>query len=428
MAPDRPARPRKRRVLALLVGLALAVLLPELAVRVRALVLGRECSRDAFVRAVEGELAVLDGSAVRPAADGKPRKSNGMVLHPYQGFQIEYERERIARDLQAYAAPENAERFEVLVMGGSVAADFGNWCTYVLRPGLEARPWMRGRPVEIQNWSCAGHKQPQHATGLVWLLSQGYRPDVVVLLDGFNELAIGGQNAADGAYPGYPSWFEMRHVSGDASGTGALHFAADFEIERREANAVHQRALRWGAYRSAILGELCLSAVRRHRVEAQRITGEHKDSLLARGNVPDALRGPLWTGTEAQAEDELVATWERCARAMHALCQVHGIEFVHLLQPSAYDPGSKALTVEEQKALDEGPWHQRIRSGYPKLRAASERLRAAGVNSVDLTGMFAEQPETVYRDGCHLVDLGNRLLNERALAELDRRFGGAAAR
>ena len=66
-----------------------------------------------------------------------------------------------------------------------------------------------------------------------------------------------------------------------------------------------------------------------------------------------------------------------------------------------------------------------VARGYPPLQKIGRDLPSQGINYFDLTGIFADHPETLYRDTCcHLNERGNELL----AAEMVRLMAPALAR
>jgi hypothetical protein len=59
--------------------------------------------------------------------------------------------------------------------------------------------------VKVLNFAHAAFKQPQQLTRVAYLFAFGYRPDVVIELDGFNETALAFENGRTLTHPLYPS-------------------------------------------------------------------------------------------------------------------------------------------------------------------------------------------------------------------------------
>ena len=117
------------------------------------------------------------------------------------------------------------------------------------------------------------------------------------------------------------------------------------------------------------------------------------------------------------ALDELRRTaaevWYQGARVLAGLAKRHGAEYYHFLQPNQYVPGAKPLTDEELAKVfrPDRPWAKEVRSVYPLLAEHGRRLREQGVEFFDLSRIFANDRETLYKDDCcHLNERGNELL------------------
>ena len=88
------------------------------------------------------------------------------------------------------------------------------------------------------------------------------------------------------------------------------------------------------------------------------------------------------------------------------------------VQPNQYD-GRKPLSEWElTRAFDErSPFKPPVELAYPMLRERGAALRRDGINFHDLSDLFAETTETIYRDKCcHFNRRGRERLAE-AIAE-----------
>jgi hypothetical protein len=88
------------------------------------------------------------------------------------------------------------------------------------------------------------------------------------------------------------------------------------------------------------------------------------------------------------------------------------------LQPNQYLQGTKPIgAVEAAIALDEkSPMCHGVRAGLPLMQAKASVLTEAGVEFTDLTRVFAEHPEPIYKDACCHVELEGDLILARAIA------------
>lgn len=95
-----------------------------------------------------------------------------------------------------------------------------------------------------------------------------------------------------------------------------------------------------------------------------------------------------------------------------------GIEYIHVLQPTLTDEGSKEVSPDEALILAGGREGTCVREGYPHLRRLGEDLVEEGVEFRDATGTFKGMTERIYRDACHYNRIGNTVLAEALLKPL----------
>jgi hypothetical protein len=283
--------------------------------------------------------------------------------------------------------------------------------------------------VVVESYAHGGYKQPQQLMTLAWLLARGAAPDVVINLDGFNEVTLPRlENLPEGVHPLYPRAWEYRTQGVSDPRFHRLLGEAAWLERRRAALAV--RFSRPVVRRSVAWNFLWRWLDRR----AAGAAGRANERLAAYRTGPRryAAHGPAYAAAGGgQVLADLVAVWERSSLAMHDLAEGAGLRYYHFLQPNQYLPGSKPLTPEERRLAIESDQRYRppVEDGYPALRAAGARLAARGVAFHDLTALFADERRTVYLDDCcHFNGLGNDLV-AAAIAEAilaDVRRGGAA--
>ncbi len=369
-----------------------------------------ELRLDEFVQQLKGlNFIEKDSSATRP------KHSVGMSLHPYEGYQSSQAWTVSDHPEAYYTSQESRETYDILLFGGSVAADFSNRTGSVLVPLLEADPKLAGRKVRIHNRACPGHKQPQHTMNLAWAISLGIRPDAVLLLDGFNDVAVAAENALYNVHPLFPSWWQMQSaLSSPVSDPEKLEAAVNIFAVRRSAEQLADRGHRWGLMHSAVLGSI---------VERQFESLSHRSATLLddlqqveirrKEGRPLLVRGPIFVNEPDNVLRMSGLAWMEGSRSMQASCRARNVHFVHVLQPAANDKGSKPLTEEEaQKAFEFEVWRDAIARGYPRVREAGAQLLREGVNFHDGSQVFADHPEKIYIDHCHFVEPGHTILGQ----------------
>jgi hypothetical protein len=348
------------------------------------------------------------------------------ILSPYSGWEHLRTHPHLVAELEYYRSPEAKETFDVCVLGGSVAQLFAQIGAGRLVERLREDPRFAGREVKVHDDACAGYKQPQPAMVLAYLLARGHEPDAVIEIDGFNEAALGWNNAeleANPAYPFLPNW--ARATNGLDLDPKILEDLYEVRRSQTIAGAYAEWLLRSGWWRSSFLGHVGIL-----RLEAlqRRYVGAFQRYSTGLKNRPQDLsvKGPRFASDEASTARALLRAWEESSVTMQGLCAARGILYLHVLQPALPDPGTKPLTPSEilhgQAALPS--WIEGVHRLYPRMRVAGVRLAERGIAFHDATGVFRDHPEDVYTDVCHFGERGNEILADSIAAALLR----AAAR
>lgn len=378
--------------------------------------------------------ALLDESVANPK--GPRFEATNEVVHPFLGFvfdptfrhppkaRMSRAFPRVSSDgfttVPATSGPAAGRELRVALVGGSMAQLLGIQAGRDLALGLANAPRFAGRRVVVETFALGGYKQPQQLLTMCYLSSLGRRFDVVVNLDGFNDLVLSRFNVENHTFPFYPiSWNYRTNVLAEPRMLRVVG-ARELLDERRRALAASLLHSPWR--HSALVSALWLSRDRRLAGEIAA-TEEHLRRLARHTRRDYLAEGPMYRGDLRDLLPEAAALWARSSREMDALCRGIGCEYWHFLQPNQYDPGSKPLAQEERE-LTQHPFRDTaevIAKGYPLVAAAGSQLRAEGVRFTDLRRVFAGHSEALYVDDCcHVSVAGSRLLAQ----EIARAVGG----
>jgi hypothetical protein len=405
------------RSLAVMIGVAGGLLAADLGYGVALDIKESASASPAAVnQRIRRALATAQG-ALLAGEDGKPVEQGAFFIHPYLGWDGPLFQQRLERALASQQAGEFAGKFVVVVVGGSVSgilADPTQGAPEVLAEEIGRARALGDRPVVVINQGRGAVKQPQQVLLVELLLALGLRPDLILNLDGFNEVAIGLQNLeykCHPLYPSFPQWGPRLGPILSSSNQAEIH-----AIESARLHVVHlgEFATRYSVSRSAILrhwfDQRVLSTFNLWQSLMQAGFEPSGDDLLSMAKQTPIL-GPHFAGGPKEALDLAIHAWREGSADLAAMCQRRGIEYVHVLQPTLHDTGSKPLTAEEQhkgKAIDS--WVLGVQNGYPRLREGGAALLANGVHFLDATQVFAGVDATLYYDPCHFNRAGNVLL------------------
>jgi hypothetical protein len=411
---------------------AMALLLLDLAAaRLYAHYKQRPFVREEIIARLQAGTAAEPDAPPTPTALGNdPRVANqSVMLHPYFGYVGKPGTARV--NAYGFYGPDpirtrSPDVLLVAILGGSVADQLVKNAGDVLVDALAEAPRFAGRRIELINLALGGYKQPQQMLVLATLLALGAQFDVVVNLDGFNEIDGAKDNLQDGVNPFFPYTWNLHARQGFDEAT-ALHIAkADLIRSQRE--ALRRSFARWPVTDSAFLLALWDFLDQRQEAALRAETVALHQALTQQTLTPQQSGPPVSFTDDDAMYAEYVEVWARASLEMALLCAGYGIEYVHFLQPNQYLPGSKTLTEEERHiaydpdVADTG----RVATAYPMLIERGRDLRRQHVDFVDLTGLFADELRSVYGDTCcHLNGLGNQLLAEAIGRSLVARAGAA---
>jgi hypothetical protein len=420
--------PRRKRswpriVLLQLIVLIAGMALAEIGMRVWLLAHGTPFDSDQARERIQLAMSRAVDLVPHPAATPVPTSHflavQVPVVHPFTGYMITGNLQQIDFDLDRSRAAAPSSPYEILVVGGSVAAVFATYGEKRFVERLQADPKLAGRPIIVYEYGMGGFKQPQMVGLVQYLIALGFTPECVIDIDGFNEVALGNANAVQGSNPLLPAithWTALTSTSApDRETIGAAWSGLE---DQAAILAIGGRALRCGAQHSAIASALVTHALDAHEAHAQAAFDAYSKRLHERADTLVVHGPPFQSDVQAVAQSS-VRCWEEGSRSLRAMCDARGILYLHVLQPTLHDDGSKPLTPKEA-AEGRGPeeWVAGVHAGYPLLRAAGDRLRAEGEHFVDATQIFAGVHERLYFDDCHFGPQGNVMLADRIADEM----------
>ncbi len=388
----------------------------------------------------DGAIRLLDLMPLQRQAATQPKEAaddaageesaSRLMVHPFRGFTPRpgQETEETSRWLSRsnvfgirsmVADPRTIDPGDVVVgiFGGSVARGTSFRGGEALRQTiLEVHPELQDS-LRIVNFAASGYKQPQQLYLLSELLLLGVPIDVVVNIDGFNEIALGGTDAGRGYHPLYPQRNVLLTTLGFARGTLSTHqIELTAEIMRLRKDTESGRAalsrlplLHRSALIQSALGSYVLAKERKSITLEEVLRSESEgDPEQAVFDLPDPC-----LDQEDDCRQLIADIWKRSSEQMRAVAENSGASYLHFLQPNQYVADSKPLSDEELDIAwaPQRPWSRAATSGYSFLQSAGRGLVADGVDFHDLSLIFQNHQETIYRDVCcHYNQRGYEIL------------------
>lgn len=315
-------------------------------------------------------------------------------------------------DFPFFKTSEN--QYIIGIFGGSVAERFCRHGGPLVCRALKKLDRFRDRELVLLNLGRGGFKQPQQIMVLSYFLSIGQDFDLVINIDGFNEVVLAGKNeqrGIDGSMPSYGHLESLINLVDSDTLTferlGRMHVAAGY---KQAAAAARER---YASARSAFVGLIhYLShghAYAKYRDELVRLddtVSEHLDESLV------FMKETHRKKTDSEIIGKVVEIWARSSLVMNSICEGNGIEYYQFIQPNQYFSKKNFTARELDEAVNTKLKYARfVQAGYPQLLEKLPSIRSAGVNLFSAVQIFDGEASTVYIDRCcHFNNLGNRLL------------------
>lgn len=298
------------------------------------------------------------------------------------------------------------------IFGGSVAWWLSKLGEEQLREALSQSPELAGKKIIFLRLALGAYKQPQQMLELSYLLTRGAEFDVIINLDGYNEVAVPRlEHAFDPLYP-----YLWPELMANTLNPDAIRIIGRIELLRM-LEAQTDKLITNFPWSSTAQLVAQLSQKLLHSKRAS-YSAALKSAIGQSALLPVAKGVGQSYATHEELYQALADVWMRSSETMANLCRQHQIRYLHFLQPNQYVPNSKIMS-DEERAVAISPRHEDsdpVIRAYPILQSRGATLRERGVEFIDLTGVFSATAEATYVDNCcHLTQLGNQIL-ARAIA------------
>jgi len=333
--------------------------------------------------------SLVQGKSAVDSSERVPRKEG-----------LEHDREQsILLNGPDYELPTRTpEVVNVAVFGGSVAIQIARGGLLPLIAELQKFDEYRGRKIRVYDAAQAALKEPQQLTKLSYLSALGSEFDIIINIDGLNEVYQSEKNFQLGVFPFYPAFWHKLVEKVGSSASIRLVAETTFLRDRRSslARIVADSPLQYSVTGSTmwfLFDQWLQSQISQRLVQLE-------DQETSGTYVTNGPRFPL--DGQASLPQEIADTWMRSSLGLKALAEAFGAKYFHFLQPNQYLPDSKPMGAAERKKaiLPESGLNQLVPEIYPLLIDGGNQLRLAGVNFYDLTLIFKDQQEARYKDTC----------------------------
>ena len=337
-----------------------------------------------------------------PEVSQIPPRWTFLIRHPYYGF-TPYSPNS---PLNIMPPPQTGPDTVVIgILGGSVAREVIPYFQQALTRHF-ADQGLPKEPVVIP-LAYGRIKQPQQLHIANFMLAMGGSFDLLVNLDGHNELTTTYLKFTRNVFPFFPGqWENMVFLTQDQ-----IALAGQIRATRGQLARLQQASPVSPFRYTALYGII-------HRYQTQQAETRILQLNYELSNLGQARsleqQGPYVPFQDTSlVHREAVRVWYRSSALLSRLAATAGADYYHFLQPNQYIPNSKPLSPEERRYYYDPEYSRRAdyANTYPLLQQFGDALKQQGVHYSDLAPIFNDHPETLYRDDCcHLNRRGNELL------------------
>ena len=331
-------------------------------------------------------------------------------IHPYYGFGKPSGFDFLQQPADGVQNDPNG--IIVALTGGSVAFELFHKQKALLQQQLESIPGFEKKNIHVVLLGYFAWKQPQQATALTYYLTMGGKVDILVNLDGHNEIVDANTNYYKKVYPAYPwLWY---YLASNTISADELRLIGEIRYWKtlRHSSAEFAEKFAHGISANVIwyfFDRFFESGIEERNVHLAEMKSEDKNYRPFSRFGPDREFGSLQSRLDFSTK-----IWATSSIQLNRIMKANSCDYFHFLQPNQYVPQSKHFSLEERRIAYDPRRAKFVALGYEYLIKAYSQLKAQGVNFFDLTNMYKDVDETVYRDTCcHFNDLGYELLAKK---------------
>ena len=284
---------------------------------------------------------------------------------------------------------DNKRQYTILVLGGSSALDIPE----PLEKYLNVKnPFPDISRFVVYNGAHHGCHSTQDKNVLVHYLSNGSEIDMVVCIEGFNNLIRPLENYAYGLPPNYTGWY---WIVGNRLeyGSPTRYYLAKYLSEVAKKPLIK----RLKTFQMLLTGAIN-ALMRSYHLQGMEAVQDKISSIPDKEKI-EVLR----TGSSFYEDD---------IRFMDAVALLQGVRAIFVLHPiMGFE--RKEMTAYEKEFLKNRPMYDFQLAplsvwveGYRSLQASGEELKKAGVDYLDYTAIFRDTEGNPYRDLMHMNELG----------------------
>src|SRR5919199_2599608 len=276
----------------------------------------------------------------------------------------------------------------------------------ILPKYLKQLPGLKDKEFVILSFATGGYKQPQQLLILNYFLALGQELDMVVNIDGFNEVALSNlnnKNEVDLAMPSIQHIGPLTSLANNSLSTKAMQATLRIQENKTRINqglsSLQHCSL---AACDALISVYVQNLVNNYKAdvikfEKERTKPQKNDSgsVIYINTNKSVLQDSL-------AFDEMAWNWAKSSIFMHKVLSASNVPYFQVLQPNQYYQTKRVFgEAEKQIAFNkETPYAKSVEIGYPALFKKMPNLEKNNINILNAVNVFDRTKDAVYVDSC----------------------------
>ncbi|MGB3404192.1 MAG: hypothetical protein WBA77_16025 [Microcoleaceae cyanobacterium] len=317
-------------------------------------------------------------------------------------------------------------QYIVGIFGGSVASNYSIYeiQNKILETRLKQIPALKNKEIIILSFATGGYKQPQQLLILNYMLSMGQKFDLVINIDGFNEVALSRVNdkyQLNFTMPSANHILALTQLADSSLSDKALEALLKIKQTKPKIEPAIEQLQNCGLASCYAFKSLQLQLLLKdYRTQIQRFE-RYRTKSDGKG-IEDSIlyfyvqRQPLEI---EQLFQKIINNWVETSKLMRDTLAAENIPYFHILQPNQYHQTQRVFTEAEQQIAwsEDSPYDKAIRKAYPLLIENINLLKQDNINILNAVNIFDNTSDIVYIDDCcHYNPTGEQIFSD-AIAE-----------
>ncbi|MEZ2227823.1 MAG: hypothetical protein ACBR50_16310 [Microcoleus sp.] len=352
----------------------------------------------------------LEGVRLRESIVQRFHPFFGFIQKPRQDFRPGFKNNNYGF-ISPYDYPfkkTKPNQFIIGVFGGSVASDYAIFQVQnqILPRYLKQLPALKDREFIILSFATAGYKQPQQLLILNYFLALDQELDMVVNIDGFNEVALSNlnnKNKIDLAMPSIQHILPLTNIANNSLSTTAMKET----IAIKESKVRINKGLRGLqecklAACDALTSVYVLNLINNYRKDVIRFEKERNQTQNDDGGSVVYINLNNSVMKDDAAFEQMAQSWAKSSIFMNKVLSASNVPYFHVFQPNQYYQTKRVFSEAEKRIAfnKDTPYAKAVELGYPALFKKLPNLAKNNINLVNAVNVFDQTKDAVYVDSC----------------------------